>query len=259
MKHNIFLKIRKTAYLSLYALDRFLGLKPRLVILCYHGIARSDWKFDIAFKQFERQVAYLSKNYNFLSLEDINLYKVGSLNPSVILTFDDGYKDLLSIRKICKKYGVKPALFVLSDNKKADKRELGNSKKFLNKKEILTLIRDGWTIGSHSATHKDFYKLTSKKVIEEVIDSKNDLEKKLGREVKYFAYPRGRYSKKILKAVKKAGYQMAFTMDDNFINKNSNLLKLPRIGVDGSHSFSEFCATMSPSNIILRSIIKKFI
>ena len=48
--------------------------------------------------------------------------------------------------------------------------------------------------------------------------------------------PKGVYSKKVINAVKKAGYSYAFSMDDDLITFRTHPLAIPRIGIDGSLS-----------------------
>jgi hypothetical protein len=57
--------------------------------------------------------------------------------------------------------------------------------------------------------------------------------------------------------VKQAGFKLAFSMDDEKVNKKTDPFTFPRIGIDRTHSFLEFQAAFSPSVILIRKAIKK--
>jgi len=68
------------------------GRKDALIIT-YHKIVDHDTLFDyVAKKEFEKQMVYLSKNYNVVSLESYVKSK-GRMRNAVVITVDDGYKD----------------------------------------------------------------------------------------------------------------------------------------------------------------------
>jgi peptidoglycan/xylan/chitin deacetylase (PgdA/CDA1 family) len=176
--------------------------------------------------------------------------------PKFLLTFDDGYKDLLNIRDIVKKYNINPVVFVIPNSGKPDYKELGQEYTRLTSEDLKLLQKEGWTIGSHTMTHADLTTLNTEQLAYEVANSKVELEKELGQQVNYFAYPKGSYNDIVLDAVKRAGYTYAFTMDDDTITTSTDPFKMPRVGVDRTHTFSAFKATYSPSNIKFRKLIK---
>lgn len=252
--------IRRIIYIFLNLVDLSLQRKPEIFILCYHGISNDKWRYSVNSETFKKQIDYLLKKYEPLTLSDVELVVQGKkkLNkPSFVITIDDGYKDVLKIRNFLNKAGVKPTLFVLSKNQKADRLELDTNRNFLSKDDILNLKKDGWIIASHGATHKDFYNLNEEEIKDEVIVSKKDLEKTFGVKIKYFAYPKGRYTNKVLKAVKKAGYSLGLSMNDGFIKADIDSLLVPRVGVDRTHSFLEFKSIYMPSSIRFRKFFKE--
>lgn len=104
---------------------------------------------------------------------------------------------------------------------------------YINKKDLAALIADPLcTIGAHTLTHPMLRKV--KNSFEEISESKKILEKLIGREVKYLAYPFGRpssISHKITRQAKKAGFVLAFGTIFAPINKISKKSKfyLPRV------------------------------
>lgn len=251
---------RKIIYPGLGMLDRVFSRQPKgITIFCYHSISSDPWRFSVSPQDFKIQLEYLLLNLQPVSLSDVSQYLAGKREitcPSFALTFDDGFKDLLSIKEHIKSLGIKPTVFVLSQPQNANKNELGTSQELLKEKDILALYKSGWEIGCHSATHPDLTSLTPRDVATEIIESKKTLESKLNTPINYLAYPKGRYSPTVLAAAQKAGYLLGLTMDDGVISRNTNPLLLPRVGIDGSHSFAEFFSSFSPSVIKLRGMLK---
>ena len=122
----IFMKIRD---LILFIFDK-IGLneifrlinKNKYIILCYHGVSHRYINFSyrhVAKSEFEEQVKYLiKKNYTFITLTNL----INSLKNNrklkekcVILTFDDGFKDVIkNAYPVMKKYNAKGCLYIVS-------------------------------------------------------------------------------------------------------------------------------------------------
>ncbi|HZZ98448.1 MAG TPA: polysaccharide deacetylase family protein [Candidatus Saccharimonadia bacterium] len=251
--------VRRSIYLTLGMWDTLHAKrKNRVVVLCYHSIS-NDWRFGVSLEAFTQQMEYLNQNYDFLSLQDLRAFLDGKKKlhrQSVVITFDDGYADIVQVVPLLKKHAVQPTVFLLGDPAKANRAEMDTAKGLLTTAQILLLKKAGWKFGSHSMTHPDFGKLSEKNLQKEVVDSRSKLARELGSEMQYFAYPKGRYSKKILVAVKKAGYALGMSMDDVLIDQNANRLLIPRIGVDATHSFVEFKAIMTDAAITWRKSVK---
>lgn len=252
---------RKLIYITLSFVDsQILRRRNNLFVLCYHSIASDGWRFSVDFKTFQTQMNWLLHYYQPITLEDLNLYLNGVIKfsrPSFVLTFDDGYKDLLGVADFCQKHNIKPGVMVISDPKRADRSQLKTNKELLNWGELRLLIKLGWSVGCHSATHSDFNRADKIILEREIIQAKDELRKRTGQKISYFSYPKGIYSGNILKMVEDANFQLGFTMDDDLINPKTRKLLVPRIGVDRTHSFYEFQASFSPSVIMIRKQLKR--
>jgi peptidoglycan/xylan/chitin deacetylase (PgdA/CDA1 family) len=78
--------------------------------------------------------------------------------------------------------------------------------------EMLDRIRRaGIVIGSHTKTHVVLTHETPECVVEEVVGSRQELQRRLGTAVPHFAYPSGIYNSATLSAVAAAGYRFGFT------------------------------------------------
>lgn len=224
--------------------------KKNKFILCYHSVGNTGWRFSVPLDSFKEQIEYLVNNFNILRLSDIeDQSKYGA-----VISFDDGYKDVYkNALPILEKHNIKAAMFVLGNLDKANRAELDNNLELLDLNEIRKLHDKGWEIGCHSATHADLGKLSEDELREEIIESKKMLESKLKFRIRNFAYPKGKYNKKIIKIVKEAGYSAAFTVDGGFINFKDKML-LTRIPTEGIMNINQFSALVSPLGIFAENI-----
>lgn len=97
------------------------------------------------------------------------------------------------------------------------------------------------TIGSHSVTHPILTNCSEAKARFEISESGKILEKWVDKKITGFAYPNGNYSAREIELLKEAGYQMAFTTDENYLTPENitELYTLPRIEIVESFSFTE--------------------
>jgi peptidoglycan/xylan/chitin deacetylase (PgdA/CDA1 family) len=91
--------------------------EPKSAILCYHGIGESGNPLGDAVSKeaFEAQVRYLHRHYRVVSLGDVwrGLANPGSAQPTVTITFDDGYRNAYTAAlPILQKYNVTATIFV---------------------------------------------------------------------------------------------------------------------------------------------------
>jgi peptidoglycan/xylan/chitin deacetylase (PgdA/CDA1 family) len=116
---KVFKKILKILVSEL-GIGPFLQSRSSITVLTYHGItdAKSDIN-DFCFvgeDEFDKQMKYLSQNFDVKSAEDAYLNSYNNEKPVAVVTFDDGFFNNFSHAfPILKKYGV-PATIFLSTN-----------------------------------------------------------------------------------------------------------------------------------------------
>lgn len=255
--------IRSAIHSTLATVDLLLGRKkPLITILCYHSIASDNWYFSNSFEQFSDHITALSKEYDFISLSEVEAYIKGRkiiTRPSIVITFDDGYKNVLSVAPLLKKHGVKPTLFILANPEQANRLEMDNTLPLMSWSEIKKLQESGWEIGCHTVTHANLSILTTEKQTQEIKSAKKIIEKKLGYTCHSIAYPRGKYTTNTLDLVGEANYKVAVTMDEKIIDQSTNVHAIPRIGINASHSAQELITLNSPSAILFRHWVGKLL
>ena len=130
-----------------------------------------------------------------------------SRTGAVLLTFDDGYLSdythvyarYVSTRRIPGFMSFIPVDFVGSPGR-------------MTWEMIEELGRSGVAIGSHGMSHADLTTVTDVELDRELTVSKSMLEERLGQQVTLFAFPYGRFSRRVWDAALKAGYTHLFTI-----------------------------------------------
>ncbi|HEY4501212.1 MAG TPA: polysaccharide deacetylase family protein [Candidatus Paceibacterota bacterium] len=216
--------------------------EPEVIVLMYHAIDTSVWKLSVTPEMFERQMQYLAKKNWTVPLAEVVAYAKGEKKlpaHAVAVTFDDGYRDVLTAAlPILERYSIPATVFVPSD---VSVRTSPDDMPRLTEEELRILARSPFiTIGSHAETHRKFTELVPKEMKNESVNSAEKLTDILGKRPVFFAYPFGARSKVAETAVKDAGYEAAFGITEGLIQKGDNLFSLKRVQVDGTMSFLLF-------------------
>ena len=124
----------------------------------------------------------------------------------MVLTFDDGNSsDLeLALPELLERR-LSAEFFVLAGR-------LGHQGS-LNAGDVRALHFSGMRVGSHGTDHVDLTSLPSQHLAANLANSKAVLEDICGVPVRNFAIPFGRYNRTVLRAIRKAGFEAAYTSD----------------------------------------------
>jgi len=203
-----------------------------VIVLTYHRIRDDgeDPDISVSSKEFEKQITYLKKYFNIISLNTLvdNIEKQTNIvRDNIAITFDDGYKDnFLNAYPILKKYQMPATIFLVS--KSVGKKEM------LGTNELNLMKNNEIGFGSHTVTHKVLLKIVTGTATEEITYSKKELERLLNQKIQFFAYPKGKrnhFNEQIKALVKESGYKAAFTTENGEISNKSDLFELKRIGI----------------------------
>lgn len=195
----------------------------------YHYIRDPDLQSDgvgknlsVSPNSFESQLKIIqSKGLKTATLADFANNKV--YEPSVILTFDDGYSDFYTHAwPILTKYGARATVFVITDKI--------NRPGYLTSNQIQQLSSENIEIGSHSVSHPNLTNTGDANIKKQLEESKAELEGITAKEVVSFCYPSGKYNEKVMQAVKAAGFRAAVTTDFDIASlEKYTLYSLPRL------------------------------
>ena len=84
---------------------------------------------------------------------------------------------------------------------------------FLDPAGLAELVESGMTIASHGLTHRPWRGLGATELAAELAGSRSQLEEAADRPVTHAACPYGSYDRRVLNALRRAGYERVFTSD----------------------------------------------
>lgn len=193
-------------------------------VLAFHDIS-DDFGLSITrtgVRRFQDIINYLAEN----GFHGKNISSCKTEND-LALTFDDGWESFYTNAfPVLQQYGFSATVFIITGYVGKSSRWDYHKKKHLNWMQICKLAEQGVEFACHSASHLDLRRLDKKRLEYEIEYSKKTIEDNIGQPVKYFSYPFGRYNKNVIEAVKKAGYENAFSLRDG--NED---FAIPRTGV----------------------------
>jgi len=86
-----------------------------------------------------------------------------------------------------------------------------DGRRTLTPDHLRSLASEGFEVGGHAMSHNVLPQLSSKEIAREVGVCKDRLEDILGKQVRMFCYPKGRFNAAVVRHVKHAGYEGART------------------------------------------------
>ena len=160
---------------------------------------------------------------------------------TAVVTFDDGYEDILQAVSILDDYGATATVFVITDDvgeRGVVWEEAGEKlpADMLTWKSLAFLQQHGWEIASHSNRHVHFTRYTEAQQFDFVSTSIMKLEERLGQRIVSFAYPYNSYNAITKAVVARLGIQYAVTTNACRTRKSvSELdqLELSRVSLGG--------------------------
>jgi peptidoglycan/xylan/chitin deacetylase (PgdA/CDA1 family) len=193
----------------LYGLFRFPHTKNDLLVLNYHSTP--EWLMP----EFEKQLQFFTKHFHFVTPGFLNQYYNGKPatefqdeKPGLLFTFDDGLKNNLHAAGMLEKYHTRGLFFLVPEFLKTEvslqknyyMNNIRNIVNFnidsqqddvnaLSVSDIQKLIAAGHAIGSHSLTHTMQNSDDATKMVNEIVQSKNELESAFGVTVTSFCAP----------------------------------------------------------------------
>lgn len=222
-------------------------VQNNLMVLCYHDIPKQVWEDDFAVDQatFVNTIEYLRiHGFHFVSLEDvIKADRDSKPLPAqpVLLTFDDAYASYYDfVFPVLKEYKIPSVLGVVSGW--LDKKPANVKQKLMTWDQIRDVAKSNLVeIASHThglhqgiiynpqgnedaAAVARFFDLKTrsyedekkyqKRVAEDVLKSKKEIEKHIGKKVRSIVWPYGKYNAMTEDIAKQAGIEISFSLND---------------------------------------------
>lgn len=272
MKKYIFKILR---YSGLPKIFRQYIQRNAVTILLFHEI-----EADTADKSF----SFLRKNYNIIGLDHFikaSKLKNNAIIPknALIITFDDGLVKNYEMLPVIKKYKIPVTIFlcssIINTNRhfwykyKKLSRPIFQLKKLKNEDRLKALAEDGFhqeseyevaqaltksqiiemseivNMQSHTKFHPCLTNCDYNEAKNEILESKEMLEKDYGFRINSIAYPNGDYSAREIELAKMAGYDCGLTVDYGFNTIETDLFRLKRLSVNDASDLNELIVKSS--------------
>ncbi len=171
------------------------------VIVAFHRIqdAPDAYGLSTSVGMLERHCRFFMRHFEVTSLREL-VDRVGrgvTVNRTLAITFDDGYRDNFeNAAPVLEELRLPATFFVVSQWMGTDvvpwwDRQLGVRHPWMTWEQVRSLHQRGFDIGAHTRTHADLGKISGVDARDEIVGSKVELESQLGAPVDLFAYPYG--------------------------------------------------------------------
>lgn len=218
-------------------------------VLMYHHVLKKGGFIASSVEDFASQMRFLAEvGYKTLTMSEFIAYKKGELavpKKSVLITFDDGWKDnYVYAYPILREFGLRASIFLVTQwierasMRRGEFIELTHQeyKKaapqrpqdvFLSLDEIAAM-RDVFDFHSHTHTHFDEY-FGVLPPEENFARCREFMRSNLGVEDKILCWPRGKYDENLMRLARQAGYEAFFTTQRGINRPDGDLSAIKRI------------------------------
>lgn len=219
-------------------------------ILLFHSVGGTPRDHKLAIRVpiegFKRHLEYLvSCGYKAITVSELVENGLKRREDKLIsITFDDGYKDNIEIAApILQQLGLTATFFITVSYVSGSVKKKwadGNSREYMDWRDVIKLSEMGFEIGSHMLNHVDLTALNDAELIREFTDSKKVISGHTGKETKVFSYPYGKINQKVVAAAKGAGYIGGCSSFFGFNNVDTDRYVLKRTEIDGYDTAGDF-------------------
>jgi len=212
--------IRMGCERRLLAAKRSRSLAPRDGgrILAYHAVGTPRWGLnDISPRRFRHQLK-LALDAGFEFVDPLELVRSEGRSNQLAITFDDGLSSVLeNAAPILRDLHIPWTLFIVSRWVEMG-HPLFGSEMFLDWHDLERISGFGGSIGGHSATHRNFARLSTEETTQELFESRALVERRLGFAPTSFAIPFGQsadWTDSAARLAADAGYTVVYSQAED--------------------------------------------
>jgi len=214
-----------------------------MVVLLFHRVTDlvPEDGLTVSVARFRRVCRLLADRFRVVPLAEVHDAVLRRRTPpprTVAITFDDCYRDNLDAARILAEHRLPATFFVPTAYVGTDHAFPWDSHlpslPNLTWDDVREMADLGFEIGSHTVSHPDMGRVSRAEARRELVESRETLQKQLGRPVRWFAYPfggRGHFQTELLSVVVEAGYEACFSAHGGFVRPDGDPRLLPREAV----------------------------
>jgi len=229
-------------------------------VLMYHSVsdapAASTRALSVRPAKFGAQLYYLRRQgFTGLTFGELGRRRrTGQPFPArpIVLTFDDGYADLLEEAvPLLLEHGFPATVFVTTGwVRDAGRDAVANAPgRMLSWVQLAELSAAGVEVAAHTHSHPQLDQISAARLRTELGDSKRSLEDHLGRPACSLAYPYGYSSKRVRTLAREIGYQQAAVVGNATATSTCDPFRVPRLTIRRSTSSATFASTVNGKRI----------
>jgi peptidoglycan/xylan/chitin deacetylase (PgdA/CDA1 family) len=188
-------------------------------VLAYHGVEARPAEQDpngifTPPDVFEEQMAFLARRRNVVTLDEL-LRGTGRGRPSVAITFDDGFRSVLTeAAPILERFGFRATVFVPTAwIGKSNEWDAGGNAPIMSAEELVEARSRGIDVQSHGDAHVNLAQEGYDEAVRDLTKSSDRLEALLGERPRFVAYPWGASSDATTRAAEAVGFTAGFTIN----------------------------------------------
>jgi peptidoglycan/xylan/chitin deacetylase (PgdA/CDA1 family) len=252
--------------------------RDRVAILLYH---------DPSPATLDAHLQYLKDKVEFIPVSQVN--SPGNGRPRAAITFDDGHVGNADLLPVFIKHGVRPTIYLCSsivaherthwwlhpiaqeagvkrlirmknDERLAELDARGFRQDHLSGDVKVSGLSDAQIqamrpyvdFQSHTRFHPTLTRCEDEECEEELVGSKVEVERIVGRPCEHFAYPYGIYGSREVAILKAAGYKTGRTTDVGWNDERSDPFRLKAFDIEDDSSVPWFAAQLTGLTLMPR-------
>jgi len=204
--------------------------ETRSAIVTYHSLDDSGSVISISPGRFLQHIEFLMER----AIPVVPLTDLQHRPGSVALTFDDGYRGVLThALPVLQRYRLPATVFVVTghcgwrNDWTPPSRKLP-SLDIMDWAELRELVAAGVELGAHTVRHPNLSLLSDEQLHQEFSECRWELENRLKRQVDSLAYPYGVSTPKVREAARQH-FRLACGTTLDFVNASADPFDLPRL------------------------------
>ena len=222
------------------------------VAIMYHsmqtGGGTPDWRWAVSQRRFDAQLDLLAAG-GWHTATLAQLADPAALPArTVVITFDDGYRDNLAAFESLARRGMTASWFIVTRDIGAESA-WGDTgvvpRPMLDRGQLREMHQAGMDIGAHTRSHPQLTQLDDAALRDEVAGSRQALRDVLGAEVSSFAYPYGDHDERVVTAVREAGYAAACVTRSGWGRVDGDPLRIRRLAVFAQDGLATFARKLA--------------